>query len=180
MSEIANGYATALYALAKEDNVRADILDDTQKLMCAFDATPQLLRVLSSREIGREEKHAFLDHCLKDRAHTYVLSCLKLMCDKGDVKLFPEVCRRVKQLYNDEMGILSVNVTSAHKLNDAQMQKLSQKLEEITSKKIELSNVVDDACLGGLRLEYDGKSIDDTIRHRLEDIKKLITAAGLK
>ena len=179
MSGIANCYAEALYALAKEDDARADILDDTQKLARAMETTPLFLRVLSSGGISSEEKHALLDSCFLNRAHTYVLSCLKLMCDKDDIKLFPVVCSRIRQLYNDEMGILAVTVTSARRLTDDQMRRLCEQLEKITSRKVELTNVVDGECIGGLRLEYGGLSIDDTIRHRLENIKKLVHAAGI-
>ena len=179
MSDTVNCYAEALYTLAQESNVRDEVLDDTQKLKCAFDSSPQLLRILTSHEISREERRSLLDGCFKGIVHTYVLSCLKLMCDKGDIKRFPGVCRRIKQLYNDEMGILSVSVTSACKLSDNQMKRLTEKLEAITSKRIELSAVVDETCLGGMRLEYGGYSIDDTVRHRLDDIKKLVQTAGV-
>jgi len=37
-----------------------------------------------------------------------------------------------------------------------------------------LSNMVDPACIGGIRLDYDGRRIDDTIIHRLEAMSSML------
>ena len=44
--------------------------------------------------------------------------------------------------------------------------------EEIT--KIKLCCRVDPAVLGGVRLDYDGKRLDDTVSHRLDAIRGLL------
>ena len=42
-----------------------------------------------------------------------------------------------------------------------------------------LSPVVDAACLGGVRLDYDGKRVDDTVRHRLDTVRRMLVNATL-
>ena len=172
-------YADALYSLAKEAGACEEVLDDTQKLRASFREEPGFLRVLSSSEINRAEKWELLDACLKGRAHDYVLSCLKLMCDKGHIKAFPAVCENIKQLYNEDKGILSVTVTSARPLSDDQAQRLKSRLEEISGKKAELTMNCDSACIGGLRIEYSGISVEDTVRRRLDELKKLMQTTSV-
>ena len=55
-----------------------------------------------------------------------------------------------------------------------QKEKLSQKLHTVTGKTIDLVNRVDPGCLGGVRLDYDGKRVDDTVQHRLRSISALL------
>ena len=64
-------------------------------------------------------------------------------------------------------------------LTQAQSQRLSEKLASITGKTIELSNRVDPACMGGVRLNYDGKQLDDTVMHRLDAIGSLLRSTVL-
>ena len=63
---------------------------------------------------------------------------------------------------------------SAVALSDAQVQKLTEKLSATTGKTIDLQCSVDAAQLGGLRLSYDGKQVDGTVRNRLDSIGKLL------
>ena len=53
-------------------------------------------------------------------------------------------------------------------------RKLTAKLEATTGKKIDLQCSVDAASLGGLRLSYDGKQVDGTVKTKLDSIGKLL------
>ena len=44
----------------------------------------------------------------------------------------------------------------------------------MTGKQVRLENVIEPDCLGGVRLEYDGKRVDDTIRHRLDAVHSML------
>ena len=71
-------------------------------------------------------------------------------------------------LFNEDNGILPVKAVTAVPLTAEQTKKLCDKLQKNTGKTIELINVVDPACIGGVRLDYDGKRMDDTVQHRLD------------
>ena len=59
-------------------------------------------------------------------------------------------------------------------LNADQAQRLTEKLAKVTGKTIDLVNRVDPSVLGGVRLDYDGKRLDDTVSHRLDSIGALL------
>ena len=59
-------------------------------------------------------------------------------------------------------------------LTKEQAEKLSAKLGQLTGKKIDLTNRVDPGILGGVRLDYDGKRLDDTVSHRLESVRAML------
>ena len=174
MSDAVNSYAEALYGLCREEQKQDEALDDVQKLRAAFLAEPAFLRLLASPEISKAEKRQLLDDCFQGKATPYVLSTLKLMCDHGRIRLFPAVCERFGQLYNEDKGILTVRVTSARPLSEEQTARLKQKLEDMSGKTVELLCRQDGACLGGLSLEYEGRRIDDTVRQRLQNIASLL------
>jgi F-type H+-transporting ATPase subunit delta len=59
-------------------------------------------------------------------------------------------------------------------LTAAQQKRLSEKLSAITGKRIELDLRVDPQVLGGIRLDYDGNRLDDTVAHRLDAIRSVL------
>ena len=99
---------------------------------------------------------------------------ITLLIEKGYVKKFSDCCEAYRELYNEDNGILQVRAVTAVPMTDAQREKLSAKLNALTGKTIELNNEVDPACLGGVRLDYDGKRVDDTVQHRLDAVRSLL------
>ena len=78
------------------------------------------------------------------------------------------------QLYNRDHNIVSVTAVTAVALSPAQSQALTQKLTRITGKNILLRNQVNPACLGGVRLDYDGQRLDGTVKNRLDRLGELL------
>ena len=87
---------------------------------------------------------------------------------------FSACCKEYRSLYNEANGILEVRAVSAVPLTPAQEDRLRGKLADMTGKEICLLCTVDETVLGGMRLDYDGKRLDDTLQYRLESIRSLL------
>ena len=79
-----------------------------------------------------------------------------------------------RSAFNSDNGIVSVVAVTAIALTEEQSLRLTQKLEQVTNKKVLLENKVDATCLGGVRLDYDGKRFDGTVVNRLNEISGLL------
>ena len=80
----------------------------------------------------------------------------------------------VKDRAKELVGAFNDAAKAYNALSDEQKQKLTAKLESNTGKKIDLQCSVDAASLGGLRLNYDGKQVDGTVKNRMDAISKLL------
>ncbi len=174
MTSVGVNYAQALYALAKDEDLTGQILEELNVLHTAFSQEPGFLRLLAAPNISKQERCNALDNCIRGKVHPYVLNFMKLLTEKGYVRHFEDCRKAYEEQYNEDNGILSVRAVSAVALTDAQIQKLTGKLENITGKKVQLNNRVDPDCLGGIRLDYDGKRLDGTVQHRLEEVGALL------
>ena len=174
MTQRAVTYAQALYDLAKDENLGKTILEELAVLKTVFVDTPQYSKLLSAPDIPKQERCSVLDEAFRGKVHPYVLNFLKILTEKGCIRQFPDCCDAYRGFYNEDNGILVVKAVSAVALTSEQMQKLAAKLEAITGKTIDLQCSVDAAQLGGLRLNYDGKLVDGTVRNRLDSIGKLL------
>ena len=115
-----------------------------------------------------------MDEAFRGKVNPYVLNFLKILTEKGYIRQFPDCCDAYRGFYNEDNGILVVKAVSAIALSEEQKKKLTAKLEAITGKIIDLQCGIDTAALGGLRLSYDGKQVDGTVKTKLDAIGKLL------
>ena len=174
MTEVANVYGGALYDLARDEALSKQLLDELGALDKAFVQEPAFLRLLSSAAVPKAERCQIIEDSFRSNFHPYVLNFMKILTEKGYIRHFPECCKAYKERYNTDNGILPVTAVTAVPLSDALRQKLADKLTSITGKSIDLECRVDPECLGGVRLDYDGKRLDDTVSHRLDSIRGLL------
>ena len=174
MTQAANTYAQALYDLAKDEGLGAQILEELSVLKSVFAENPQYSKLLSAPDLPKQERCGILDEAFRGKVHPYVLNFLKILTEKGYIRQFPNCCDAYRGFYNEDNGILVVKAVSAVALTDAQTQKLTAKLEATTGKKIDLICKVDNTVLGGIRLSYGGIQVDGTVQSRLQAMEKAL------
>ena len=179
MSQIANTYAQALYDLAKEENLTDAVGQQLDALKDAFDAEPDFLRLMSAPNLSKEERCQILDDSFRGKVHPYLLNFLKILTEKGYMRYFSDCCDAYTGHFDQDNGILRVTAVTAVALSDGQADRLTQKLTGITGKKIVLKNRIDSTVLGGVRLDYDGQRLDDTVSHRMASIRDLLSKTVL-
>lgn len=174
MTEVANNYGGALYELAKDEGLSQQLLNEITALSDSFAAEPTFLQLLSTPSIPKAERCQIIDDSFRGKINPYVLNFLKILTEKGYIREFPGCCQVFRNHYNQDNGILPVTAVTAMPLNEALRQKLADKLANITGKTIDLTCRVDPQTLGGVRLDFDGKQVDGTVRRRLDDIRSIL------
>ena len=174
MTQIGSVYGEALYGLAKEEGLSAAVLKELAVLEESFAGEPDFLRLLASPNLSKAQRCAVLDDCFRGSVQPYVLNFLKILTEKGYIRQFADCCAAFRELYNKDNDILPVTAVTAVPLTDAQTGRLTEKLTRLTGKNIQLTARVDPAVLGGMRLDYDGRRVDDTVAHRMDSLRKLL------
>ena len=176
MTKTAKTYAGALYDLAVEEQLSEKILADLQLVTAVFRENPDYRKLLSEPSILKQERKTLLDEAWRGRIHLYTLNFLKLLCDNGTISQIADCEAEFRRRFYADNGILAVRAVSAYELKDPLRRKLREKLEALTGKRVELSVRVDENLIGGIRLDYDGKELDGTVRHHLDAISKTLKA----
>ena len=179
MTQIGSVYGEALYGLAREEGLDKTILDQLSVLNQSFRQEADFVRLLSTPNLSKQVRCRVVDDCFRGKVQPYVLNFLKILTERGYVHHFSDCCKAYRALYNRDHGILPVTAVTAVALSDDQSRRLTEKLGNLTGKTIELTNRVDPACMGGVRLNYDGKQLDDTVAHRLDAIRGLLRSTVL-
>ena len=179
MTEVGTVYGEALYSLACEEGLAQDILLQLKTLDSCYTQEPDFIRLLGSPNLPKSERCQILDESFRGKVHPYVLNFMKILTEKGYMRQFHNCAEAFREKYNQDNGILPVTAVTACAMTDAQKQKLIEKLHKITGKQIELVNKLDPTVLGGMRLDYDGKRVDDTVSHRLDAIRNMLRSTVL-
>ena len=174
MTEVGNVYGESLYELAKEENLTTQIGDQLKVLKQSFLQEPDFAKLLSSPNLTKAERCRILDNSFRGKVHPYLLNFLKILTEKNYIRHFCDCCDAFAEHYNLDNGILPVTAVTAAELSHTQADRLTDKLSRITGKQIELHNRIDPTVLGGIRLDYDGQRLDDTVSHRLEAIRAVL------
>ena len=179
MTEVGNVYGESLYELAKEENLSKLIGDQLAVLQQSFRQEPDFIKLLSSPNLTKAERCQILDDSFRDKVHIYLLNFLKILTEKGYLRFFSDCCDAYTMHFDQDNGILRVDAISAVELSADQKDKLKAKLSRITGKEVALRTRIDSRVLGGIRLDYDGQRLDDTVSHRLDAIRNMLNKTVL-
>ena len=174
MTEFGREYGEGLYALCAEENLTEPVLSELETLKGLFRDNLDFVRLLSNMSISKEERVQIADNALNGQVHLYVLNFLKLLVERGAVYEFDSCVSAYREAYQQAHRISEAEVTTARPLTSEQRQALIIKLRKMTGREIELKEYTDPGVLGGVLLQLDGRRYDNTIRHRLEDIRQAI------
>ena len=174
MTHTGTVYGQALYSLAREESLTEALLVQLRLVQSCLEAEPDYLRLLGSVSLSKPERCQLLDESLGAALHPYLLNFLKILVEHGKISCFSQCFDAYQQEYYKDHNILPVTAVTAIALSKPQAQRLQEKLAGITGKDILLSNQVDPALLGGMRLEYDGKQLEDSIAQRMQQMRQLL------
>ena len=175
MTEVGSIYGQSLYELAKDENITKLMARQLAVLQEAFCREPDFIRLLSSPSLAKAERCRILDDSFRDKVHPYLLNFLKILTEKGYMRHFSDCCDAYTEHYDRACGILRVTAVTAVAMSPEQESRLKAKLSRITGKEIALRSRIDPSVLGGIRLDYNGQRLDDTVSHRLDAIRDVLS-----
>lgn len=177
MTELQREYGEALYLLCSEEGLDAAVLDEVTAVAGAFEESPDYVRLLNNRALSVESRLQILDEGFSGRVHPYVLNFMKILTERGAIADFCGCVEQFRQMYLKAHNIVEAKVTTAVALTDVQKQELTKKLEKISGSEVQLLTKVNPELLGGVLVEMDGQRYDNTVKHRLEDIRVRLSEA---
>ena len=174
MTEIGKEYGAALFMLACEEKAERSYAEALDTVKQIFLEEPTYIEMLSSPSISLCERLNAIENAFKEAVPENVLSYLMLLCEKGRMPHFFDSVEEYVSLFNASERVSDAKITSAIELTEEEKQKLIKKLEAMIGGKVNVEYFTDAALLGGVIVEIDGKIIDGSLRHRLNDIKEVM------
>ncbi len=168
-------YARSLFQAAKEAGSLDVVHTELGEFVAAVDAVPELRGLLANPQIERDERAAALREILAD-ADELVRNFVLLLSEKGRTAQLDEVYREFDALVAAEAGRLTVALTTAYELSDAEAASIVEKIEQSSGRTVEATRSVDPALIGGIVLQVGSHRLDASVRGRLNRLRhELVT-----
>jgi len=166
----ARRYAQAVFELSEKKHIDEKQAELEKVARLGQDA--DIIAYLDNPKINVDDKVSLLHDGLGEVTET-VLNLVYLLISKGRVGMLPDIADEYRRLVDEYNGIERAEITTAVPIDDAARLKLSEKLSDITGKKviIESENVNPD-IIAGIIVKVAGKLIDGSTRGRLTELKK--------
>ena len=149
-------------------------MSELNAVKAAFESDDELLTLLRTPSIPLEERLSVIDSVFGGAVSEYVLSLLKLMCErKRALQILPCV-EEYGKLLDGKNSVITAKVISAVPLTDEERTALREKLEKSSGNTVILDCSVDESILGGVIVEMLGKVTDGSLRRRLKEIKEVM------
>lgn len=175
MTEISKEYAAALFALAREQNRGQEFYSALLSVQKELENIPEYVQILSAPNIPAQERCGLLEQAFAAVVPEYVLSFLKLLCEKGQIRLFSDCVKEYELLYQAFCKVSSARVVSAAELTEAEKRILQDELERISGHSVTAQYEIDGALIGGMVVYMDDTVIDGSLRTKLKELKEVMT-----
>ena len=166
-------YAEALFIIAEEKNLRGEYLAALKTVRQLFNENPEYEELLASPAIPLSERCGVLDEAFGSMPED-VVSFLKILCESSHIRTVCDCVGEFEKLAMEAEKCISATVISAIELSEEQKKALCAKLQKISGKSVSAVYTVDKTLIGGLKIEFDGKTFDGSLKQHLSDVKEVI------
>ena len=173
---VAKRWALALMELAQEDSniSKEDILDDLREIASTIDSSEELSNVINNPSISTEEKQVVLCKLFQNSIMPIVYNFIFALNLRKRVGIIAEIAIEFEKELERIKNITHVNVTSAIELNDERKEDIKTKIAQKLNKDVIVDWGIDDDIIAGLIFKIDELVIDNSVKHKLEDLSKEI------
>ena len=179
VSGVSGRYATALFELARDQNVVDPVKADLDKFEGLLNDSADLKRLVRSPVFAADAQSRALSAVL-DKVGIAGISANFLKVLTANRRLFAvaDVIRAYRALVSRFKGEASADVTVAEPLSAKNLDALKVALNSVTGKDVALNVKVDPSIIGGLVVKLGSRMIDSSLRTKLNSIKHAMKEAG--
>lgn len=164
-------YASALFDLAREQNLVSSVEADLELLGQAIVGSADLAGLIRNPKVSREVAAKAMDGVAGVLGLSPLTkNFLGVLAGNRRLSALPDIVRAFAAIAAAFRGEVTAEVTSAHPLTDDQLSALAAKLQEREGRTVKLRASVDPDLLGGLVVRIGSRQIDSSIRTRLNSL----------
>lgn len=177
ISQVADRYAKALFALA-EEGAREAVEADMAALAAAIRADNETQAMLAHPLLSREAKAKALVSLLKTKkAQALTLQAVEKIARAGRVDMLADIAEAFVALCVAARGEVVAVVTSARALNKKEADAVAKALKDATGHAVRVEWKQDASLLGGLKVSLAAKELDMSVAGKLERMRRALVAA---
>jgi F-type H+-transporting ATPase subunit delta len=171
---VAQVYAEAILALAEEQGVADEILDELGGLADLAAKDRAFESFLASPLVEPQARARTFEKILRGRASDLLVDALQVINRKGRLGLLPAIAAAYRAAHRRLRGRIQVFVASAVPLTEALRARLGEAAARYSGRTPELVESVDVKLLGGMVVRVRDERIDSSVKTRLRGLSEAL------
>ena len=167
-------YAKAGLSLASDQKAAELVNKDMKLIVNTIAENEELDAMLKSAVVKSEIKKETLFKVFS-KVNGITKSLFELLVSNKRIELLSHVAIKYIHLFDELNGKEIATVTTAIPLTTELEKKVLAKVKTLTSKKVELKNIVDESILGGFILRVGDKQYNASIANKLNTLRREFT-----
>ena len=173
---IYSSYSTVLFEYAKSENAIKQYFNQAKWLLKILTAQKHYLHIfLSDCSISKSNRKQIIDLVVNKKISEKFKYFLYTIIDFNRAKSLVKIIEKFLDLCSKDLHILNVRAYSPFELNSKLVDKLKKSLENHFKTKVNIEYHVDPNLIGGIKIETDYGTIDNTYESKLKKLKDALT-----
>ena len=170
--KVAKRYAQALCESA------IDNIDEINENLALIDevifANPDFMTFFSHPIVSLKDKKETIDEALNGKVNEKALNFMHTLLDESRFDIFKTIYSVFQKEVDEIKNKQRVEVLSVIDLDEEEINKIKEKLNQKINKEIIITPKKDESILGGLVVKLEGKIIDLSLKTKFDDLIKHI------
>ena len=170
-ASLSGRYASALFGLARDGQQINAVSTSLESLSRALAESPDLARLVSSPLVQRgDAAKAMAALAPTLQIDPLTANFLGVLATNGRLHELARIIASIRALAAAHRGEITAEVTTAHPLDDRQVEALKTQLKARAGRDVTIDAKVDPAILGGIVVRLGSQMIDASIRTKLNTL----------
>lgn len=176
---VARSYAEALFELGEKHGSHDDLAQGLNTITSLLESDDRVRAFLETPKIDVAKKKSALRSALGDQVSPLFMNFVLIVLQKRRQRLIRAIAAEYRELLDEKMGRLHVQVTLAHEPDEASEKAMTAELSRILGRSVIPHISVDPALLGGIVVRYGDRVMDGSLRRRLVSLRHRMVDAAL-
>ena len=167
-------YAKAVLSLASDQKAALAVDNDMKLLSKTISENEDLDQLIKNAVIKSEVKKEMLNKIFP-KVNVISSNLFDLLVSNKRINILGDIALKYSQLFDDLNGKEKAIVTTAIPMTNDLEEKVLKKIKQLTSKTVELENIVDESIIGGFILRIGDKQYNASVSNKLNKLKREFT-----
>lgn len=173
----AKRYAKALYEVAREQGLVAEVEADLRSVAASIQDSAELRAMLDHPGIAARQKQDVIRSLFADKVQTAVLNTLLLLIDRRREAIMPVLAGPYTAIANREQGRADAVVVTPVPLTPAELEQVAVRFGKLTGKKVRVTGRIDKKLIGGMQVMIGDRFYDGSLSGKLARLQKTLTGS---
>ena len=169
----AHKYAKAIFNIANKANKITEIQKEFQFIANLYKKNSAFRLLFITKRIDSNQKNEILNKIL-NMLSPLTLEFLKIIINNNQSNELLNVIKKINHLSESYWGVNKVNIITATKLGDQELNELSQALSRILNNSPLINNITDPNIIGGIKLRVGNNVFDNSVNYQINQLKKTL------